>query len=98
MGDRAIVQIMNLVEFWHIHARNVGQLPKGRSRSKPDPACRAAALDALALHPLDGIDDIVDDFLALADHERVDEGVHRLGVGGGVPAGDDDRMRSIAVC
>ena len=32
----------------------------------------------------------MDHFLALADDERVDEGVHRFGVGGGMSTRDDD--------
>ena len=41
-----------------------------------------------------GVDDLLDHLFAFADHEGIDEGVHRLGVVGGVPAGDHQRVRS----
>ncbi len=46
---------------------------------------------------LNNIDDIVNDFFALADHERIDEGVHGLGVHRGMSARNDDGMGLVAV-
>ena len=40
----------------------------------------------------DGVGDLLDDLLPLADHEGVDEGAHRCGVEGRGTAGDDQRV------
>ena len=66
---------MDLIIFWHIHAGDF---------------CQRLELIFTHLVGLNDIDDIVDDFLALADDKRVDEGVHRFGVGRGMSARDDD--------
>ncbi len=47
---------------------------------------------------LDHIDNVVNDFLAFADHERINEGMHRFRIGCGMSARDDDGMRFVAVC
>jgi hypothetical protein len=39
---------------------------------------------------LNRIDDVVNDLFALSNNERIDEGIHWLGIHGGVSAGDDD--------
>ena len=44
------------------------------------------------------VDDIVNDFFTLADGERVNEGVHGFGIGGGMSTGDDERVRFVSVC
>ena len=40
----------------------------------------------------------MNDFLAFADRKCVNESVHRFGVGGGMPTGDDDRVGLVALC
>ncbi len=83
-GDRAILQVMRCIELRDVHAGAAA--PGLRSTC---PRARHCALQ--------DIDDLVDDFLALADDKGIDEGVHRLGVHGGVSAGDDDRVPLVAL-
>ena len=56
-----------------------------------------AGSTAGALPRRDDLGDLADRFLAVADHERVDEIGHRLGIERAVPTGHDDRVLGATV-
>src|SRR5574339_716095 len=87
--DCAIVKVIRLIQAWNVNPLYPRKFPQ-----------HALTFDRSAVRTferLEHMDNVVNDFLALADHERVDEGVHGLGVHGGMSAGDDDRMGLVAV-
>ncbi len=95
--DRAIFQIIGFVETRDINTLDLRQFSEKSQAVEGRRSKVAVDFRHLTFEFLHRVDDIVNDFLALADHERVDEGMHRLGVHGGVSTGDDDGMGLITV-
>ena len=84
-GDRAVRAVGDGVEARHVDAVDAGEAGE---------QLVAAAGTALRLPRLDDVGDVADDLLAVAEDGAVDEVGDRLGVEGGVAAGDDDRVAS----
>src|SRR5689334_243927 len=87
MGDRAVFHIMCFIETRYIYALDPGECKH-----------QLFALESGTFEGLNGVDDVLNDLFTLADHECIDEWMHRLRIGGGMPAGNDDGMTFIAVC
>ena len=87
-GDGAVGAVGDGVEAGDVDAVDAGQAGEQLD---------ATAGLALGLPRLDDVGDVADDLLAVAEDGAVDEVGDRLGVERGVPAGDDDRVRLVAV-
>ena len=86
LGDeRAVVR--DLVHRRHVDARDRRQLAEHA----------LAAVRPERFHAADDLGDLADGFLAVADHERVDEVGHRLRVERAVAADDDERVLRAAL-
>ena len=81
--DPAVGQVVDVVE-----ARNVDAFGTSQPEQDLVPTARAA----LGLPLADDPGDLQDGLLAVAEHGGVDEVGDRLGIEGGVAAGDDDRV------
>ena len=86
--DASVRPVRHVVEARDVHAA-------GRGEAGEQPV--ASAGTSLGLPVAHDVGDRADDLLAVAEHGGVDEVGDRLRVERGVPAGDDDRVRLVAV-
>ena len=91
-GERAVRVVVGPIQRRNVDARDPGQGQKGVGAGHSPEPLSGGAEAAMPAHPLEGVADLDDRFLALAQQDGIETVGDRLGVEHAGTAGDDERV------